>query len=199
KVEAMSKSDWTEKDQIENFLKERRLMRSLEKAVLLSDTPVQLESNINTNPSDNLRHGTLLCEDIVVQFCFFFDIQLIDFKRETVSLRSALSINASAMIALIMLVVKPESFGYQSPMLMLPFRKFGKSIHPALELAFNPYKAFLSRHAVCNGFSQMIMEVLKLKARFRACLNKCSVPSFAHAVSVQEFESGSLMFNCLLL
>ncbi|GJR20395.1 hypothetical protein Tco_0968922 [Tanacetum coccineum] len=30
KVEAMPKSAWTEKDQINNFLKERRLMRSLE-------------------------------------------------------------------------------------------------------------------------------------------------------------------------
>ncbi|GJU08877.1 hypothetical protein Tco_1125307 [Tanacetum coccineum] len=33
KVEAMPKSAWTEKDQIDNFLKERRLMRSLEKFV----------------------------------------------------------------------------------------------------------------------------------------------------------------------
>ncbi|GJV26669.1 integrase, catalytic region, zinc finger, CCHC-type containing protein [Tanacetum coccineum] len=33
KVEAMLKSAWTEKDQIDNFLKERRLMRSLEKFV----------------------------------------------------------------------------------------------------------------------------------------------------------------------
>ncbi|GKD22459.1 hypothetical protein Tco_1224162, partial [Tanacetum coccineum] len=33
KVEAMSKSAWTEKDHIDNFLKERRLMRSLEKVV----------------------------------------------------------------------------------------------------------------------------------------------------------------------
>ncbi|GJV74737.1 retrovirus-related pol polyprotein from transposon TNT 1-94 [Tanacetum coccineum] len=32
-VEAMSKSAWTEKDQIDNFLKERRLLRSLEKVV----------------------------------------------------------------------------------------------------------------------------------------------------------------------
>ncbi|GJX06728.1 hypothetical protein Tco_0194660 [Tanacetum coccineum] len=32
-VEAMPKSAWTEKDQIDNFLKERRLMRSLEKFV----------------------------------------------------------------------------------------------------------------------------------------------------------------------
>ncbi|GKB99271.1 hypothetical protein Tco_0985408 [Tanacetum coccineum] len=30
KVEAMPKSAWTENDQIDNFLKERRLMRSLE-------------------------------------------------------------------------------------------------------------------------------------------------------------------------
>ncbi|GJX67860.1 hypothetical protein Tco_0303587, partial [Tanacetum coccineum] len=33
KVEAMPKSAWTEKDQINNFLKERMLMRSLEKFV----------------------------------------------------------------------------------------------------------------------------------------------------------------------
>ncbi|GJY34231.1 retrovirus-related pol polyprotein from transposon TNT 1-94 [Tanacetum coccineum] len=33
KVKAMPKSAWTEKDQIDNFLKERRLMRSLEKFV----------------------------------------------------------------------------------------------------------------------------------------------------------------------
>nr|GEV08688.1 retrovirus-related Pol polyprotein from transposon TNT 1-94 [Tanacetum cinerariifolium] len=33
KVEAIPKSAWTEKDQIDNFLKERRLMRSLEKFV----------------------------------------------------------------------------------------------------------------------------------------------------------------------
>nr|GEX04178.1 uncharacterized mitochondrial protein AtMg00810-like [Tanacetum cinerariifolium] len=33
KVKAISKSAWTEKDQIDNFLKERRLMRSLEKFV----------------------------------------------------------------------------------------------------------------------------------------------------------------------
>ncbi|GJQ89369.1 hypothetical protein Tco_0000508 [Tanacetum coccineum] len=33
KVEAMSKSAWPEKDQIDNFLKEKRLMRSLEKVV----------------------------------------------------------------------------------------------------------------------------------------------------------------------
>ncbi|GKF07368.1 hypothetical protein Tco_0041592, partial [Tanacetum coccineum] len=33
KVEAMSKSAWTEKDQIDNFLKERRLIRILEKFV----------------------------------------------------------------------------------------------------------------------------------------------------------------------
>ncbi|GJT65202.1 hypothetical protein Tco_1016682 [Tanacetum coccineum] len=33
KVEAMPKSAWTEKDQIDNFLKERSLMRSLEKLV----------------------------------------------------------------------------------------------------------------------------------------------------------------------
>ncbi|GJY53707.1 hypothetical protein Tco_0445371 [Tanacetum coccineum] len=33
KVEVMLKSAWTEKDQIDNFLKERRLMRSLEKFV----------------------------------------------------------------------------------------------------------------------------------------------------------------------
>nr|GEZ58398.1 uncharacterized mitochondrial protein AtMg00810-like [Tanacetum cinerariifolium] len=33
KVEAMPKSAWTAKDQIDNFLKERRLMRSLEKFV----------------------------------------------------------------------------------------------------------------------------------------------------------------------
>ncbi|GJY99820.1 hypothetical protein Tco_0517250 [Tanacetum coccineum] len=32
-LKAMSKSAWTEKDQINNFLKERRLMRSLEKVV----------------------------------------------------------------------------------------------------------------------------------------------------------------------
>ncbi|GJV28033.1 hypothetical protein Tco_1384481 [Tanacetum coccineum] len=33
KVEATLKSSWTEKDQIDNLLKERRLMRSLEKFV----------------------------------------------------------------------------------------------------------------------------------------------------------------------
>ncbi|GKF74134.1 hypothetical protein Tco_0220466 [Tanacetum coccineum] len=33
KVEAMSKSAWIEKDLIDDFLKERRLMRSLEKFV----------------------------------------------------------------------------------------------------------------------------------------------------------------------
>nr|GEU70141.1 copia protein [Tanacetum cinerariifolium] len=38
KVEAMSKSAWIEKDQIDNFLKERRLMRSLEKFVERFDT-----------------------------------------------------------------------------------------------------------------------------------------------------------------
>ncbi|GKD30864.1 hypothetical protein Tco_1241642, partial [Tanacetum coccineum] len=33
KVEAILKSAWTEKDQIDNFLKERRLMRSLESSL----------------------------------------------------------------------------------------------------------------------------------------------------------------------
>ncbi|GKB09542.1 hypothetical protein Tco_0837854, partial [Tanacetum coccineum] len=33
KVEAMPKSDWTQKDQIHNFLKERRVMRSIEKFI----------------------------------------------------------------------------------------------------------------------------------------------------------------------
>ncbi|GKB19192.1 hypothetical protein Tco_0853115, partial [Tanacetum coccineum] len=41
KVEAMPKSAWTEKDQIDNFLKERRLMRSLKRFYTLAGNLVK--------------------------------------------------------------------------------------------------------------------------------------------------------------
>ncbi|GJV44627.1 hypothetical protein Tco_1429163 [Tanacetum coccineum] len=45
KVEAMPKSAWTEEDQIDNFLKERRLMRSLEKFVEKMEILLEPTSN----------------------------------------------------------------------------------------------------------------------------------------------------------
>ncbi|GJW75195.1 hypothetical protein Tco_0134565 [Tanacetum coccineum] len=47
KVEAILKSAWTEKDQIDNFLKERRLMRSLESSLVGDEHAEFDESNEN--------------------------------------------------------------------------------------------------------------------------------------------------------
>ncbi|GJX07288.1 hypothetical protein Tco_0195220 [Tanacetum coccineum] len=71
KVEAILKSAWTEKDQIDNFLKERRLMRSLEKKRFntTAGNPVKkilLKLNLSITRSDPRRFEGYLKMEVEV-------------------------------------------------------------------------------------------------------------------------------------
>ncbi|GJU48802.1 hypothetical protein Tco_1218357 [Tanacetum coccineum] len=65
KVEAILKSAWTEKDQIDNFLKERRLMRSLEsslvgdctKAIGIQGFPIVIQPDPGGSAYQQWIHG----------------------------------------------------------------------------------------------------------------------------------------------
>ncbi|GJY60635.1 hypothetical protein Tco_0461292 [Tanacetum coccineum] len=53
KVKAMSKSAWTEKDQIDNFLKKVKLMRSLEKSLNIRVISFTMKMEILLEPTSN--------------------------------------------------------------------------------------------------------------------------------------------------
>ncbi|GKA72430.1 hypothetical protein Tco_0778646 [Tanacetum coccineum] len=74
KVEAILKSAWTEKDQIDNFLKERRLMRSLESS-LVGDCTGALR--IFTKDHMILSYDVLIIQNIrVISFTMKMEILL---------------------------------------------------------------------------------------------------------------------------
>ncbi|GJX41072.1 hypothetical protein Tco_0256062 [Tanacetum coccineum] len=93
KVEATLKSAWTEKDQIENLLKERRLMRSLEKFVggrlYEGDLRLRQKNHMMFSSFRKLKKGV---EDFrYSEYCTFFSkcrsVKIKDFQRKDATLK----------------------------------------------------------------------------------------------------------------